>query len=732
MEFNVRPHTILLTLAGSRLYGIESPTSDVDVKGIAIAPPKYYFGFSHKYEQTDSKEEIGSFLDLLSAEEQKICAEQKLEGSVYEIRKFFALAADNNPSMLEVLFAPERSIRKITKQGEKILENRDAFLSSRSRFTYQGYAISQVKRIDTHRGWLKNPPTHRPTREEFGLADLTPLENDQLNALSSVLKKKVDSWEPDLTSITSDGERIQLLERLNEILQDILQSDNKWTRAAKSINADEHFLLLIEKERKFTAATNHWKQYEKWKKDRNKERAELEAKWGFDCYSCDTEFLTNSGWKKFDTISAQDKLATVYTGESNTLRKYGEVEYQHYTEKFSGTFTGNMYHFYGHHTDIMVTPNHKMYIKPVGMNSGTHFPWRLQDAAQMPGHFEILRSLPHAKLRNWKDNIPVENLNTTKEDYLALMGWFLSDGALTFRNEKARSINISQEKNGKLHKKMTMFQRNYPNISSIYEYTRKPNEFNPREHTEIILSVSDKNIVNSFHQFCGRTKEKRIPRWVFDLGTKSLEILYDNMMLGDGTIRTTNFKSGIYYSSLEGLADDVHELAFLCGWETSKWGPYKSINKAFECDMWQIHVNKNANHTRRLTRTTNIETIPTTNHNIICFSVPNGILVTRRHGRIAIQGNCKHAAHTVRLTRQCKEILTAGKVNVDRRNIDGDELKAIRNGAWTYEQLREWFDKEDNEIKEIYDKQTYVVPKTPNMNLLNKVCEDILSDTFAQ
>ena len=46
------------------------------------------------------------------------------------------------------------------------------------------------------------------------------------------------------------------------------------------------------------------------------------------------------------------------------------------------------------------------------------------------------------------------------------------------------------------------------------------------------------------------------------------------------------------------------------------------------------------------------------------------------------------ALHLVRLLRMGIEILTTGDLQVWRH--DADELLAIRNGAWTYEQLIAW------------------------------------------
>jgi hypothetical protein len=89
--------------------------------------------------------------------------------------------------------------------------------------------------------------------------------------------------------------------------------------------------------------------------------------------------------------------------------------------------------------------------------------------------------------------------------------------------------------------------------------------------------------------------------------------------------------------------------------------------------------------------------------------------------------DCKHGAHLVRLMRMCREVLVDGRVNVDRTNIDADELKAIRNGAWTYDRLEEFFNKEDSECTAIYNNKKYTVPHTPNMNKIESVCISIIN-----
>lgn len=44
MNFDLKPHTILLTLAGSRAYGTNTFTSDVDLKGVCVPPKEFYLG----------------------------------------------------------------------------------------------------------------------------------------------------------------------------------------------------------------------------------------------------------------------------------------------------------------------------------------------------------------------------------------------------------------------------------------------------------------------------------------------------------------------------------------------------------------------------------------------------------------------------------------------------------------------------------------------------------------
>ena len=76
----------------------------------------------------------------------------------------------------------------------------------------------------------------------------------------------------------------------------------------------------------------------------------------------------------------------------------------------------------------------------------------------------------------------------------------------------------------------------------------------------------------------------------------------------------------------------------------------------------------------------------------------------------------------VRLMRMCREILTTSRVVVKRP--DREELLAIRNGAWSYDQLIEWAEKQDAEMNELMEKSS--LPKSPDRVYLDTLCRNVV------
>ncbi len=136
--------TIIYCRGGSHAYGTNLPTSDEDFRGVFIPSKDYYTG-------------------LLKVE-QEISNIDGKDVVIYELRKYIQLAADCNPNILEVLFCELNDVIHITLEGCRLRTDRNMFLSKKARHTFSGYAMSQLKRIESHRRWLLNPPTQLRVR----------------------------------------------------------------------------------------------------------------------------------------------------------------------------------------------------------------------------------------------------------------------------------------------------------------------------------------------------------------------------------------------------------------------------------------------------------------------------------------------------------------------------------------------------------------------------------------
>jgi predicted nucleotidyltransferase len=258
----LRERTILCVTHGSTAYGLNTPTSDIDIKGIAIPPREYFHGFDKRFEQAESKDP-----DMV----------------VYDIRKFFALASECNPNIIEVLWGDEADRRMVTPAGLRLLEARELFLSKKARFTFSGYAHAQLKRIATHYRWLKTPPQSPPTRTDLGLPERTVIPADQLQAAHAAIEKRLGEWHLDDMSGVEPADRIRLQNLMAEMLGEIgVTADAQYAAAARSIGYEENFLRLLDLERQYKARKVEWEQYQNWKATRNEARAALESKWGFD------------------------------------------------------------------------------------------------------------------------------------------------------------------------------------------------------------------------------------------------------------------------------------------------------------------------------------------------------------------------------------------------------------------------------------------------------------------
>lgn len=297
----ITPYVEYLAVVGSHAYGTAQPTSDIDIRGIAIPPKEYQLCFDKHFEQYDAIHTIENypFGNLIKryADSHTIQYKQedKVDQCIYDLKKFFSLAAACNPNVIEILYVDDPEVLISTRIGQTLRFNKDKFLSARAKFTYSGYAFSQLKRIHCHRKYLLNPPKSKPERFEYGLPPVSTISADQRDAAEKLIDDKVREW---LFMDAEVDKTVQAMvhDKLKDFLASIMASsnlimdlsdENKLRDAARlaamqTQGFDKNYIAIVQAEKKYRSALNEWKQYQDWKINRNKERAKLEENWGFD------------------------------------------------------------------------------------------------------------------------------------------------------------------------------------------------------------------------------------------------------------------------------------------------------------------------------------------------------------------------------------------------------------------------------------------------------------------
>jgi predicted nucleotidyltransferase len=142
------------TIMGSVAYGVSSDTSDVDVYGWAIPPREDIFphlrgeipGFGRQAKRFEQfQEHHVRDPDALAGHG------RTYDLTIFGVVKFFALAAENNPNVIDSLFTPATCVLHATRVGNLVRENRRLFLHRGAWPKLKGYAYSQLHKLAVKR-----------------------------------------------------------------------------------------------------------------------------------------------------------------------------------------------------------------------------------------------------------------------------------------------------------------------------------------------------------------------------------------------------------------------------------------------------------------------------------------------------------------------------------------------------------------------------------------------------
>ncbi|MDN5214959.1 nucleotidyltransferase domain-containing protein [Fulvivirgaceae bacterium BMA12] len=120
-------------ISGSKAYGLDTATSDTDIKGVFVMPKDQFYGL-HWVDQVNNETNDEVY---------------------YELRKFMELLAKNNPNILDLVATPKDCILFQHLLYEKIRP--EYFVSKLCKNTFAGYAMTQVKKAKGLSKKILNP-----------------------------------------------------------------------------------------------------------------------------------------------------------------------------------------------------------------------------------------------------------------------------------------------------------------------------------------------------------------------------------------------------------------------------------------------------------------------------------------------------------------------------------------------------------------------------------------------
>ncbi len=301
------------------------------------------------------------------------------------------------------------------------------------------------------------------------------------------------------------------------------------------------------------------------------------------CYSADTETLTDKGWKHYWDINIETDLIATVDPNSAALKFVKANTFHVYP------YEGPMYLFSNSKLNVMVTPDHDMWVKIDKGFSKIHAD-------------QLTNTVTFQQLVNWHGTIPEHKL-FSGIDWPMFLAFFVKFGKVnTYAGEVKLIIRNA------LH--ADLVKRFFTGTSLKYRV------YDNEGYTKICLNYPD--LAQQLNKdFSCRIYPKRLPRYLLDADLDSIEVFFDTLLefepcrdiLHDrsrtilGQVQEMIYKAGIFSKlTEEGLFvdDSVDDLSVRISTDVTQV-PYHGA--------------------------------------VYCYNVPNGLFITRREGFIAIHGN---------------------------------------------------------------------------------------------
>ncbi|OGG42884.1 hypothetical protein A3G50_00645 [Candidatus Jorgensenbacteria bacterium RIFCSPLOWO2_12_FULL_42_11] len=370
------------------------------------------------------------------------------------------------------------------------------------------------------------------------------------------------------------------------------------------------------------------------------------------CYDKKTEVLTENGWKLFEKLKYQDKIATLNP-------KNFRLEY-HFPDKIiKYKYKGKLIYYQSPENEFCVTPDHQMFVKDykggysfvaaekIFGNTRKHI--KLDCFWQGKSSEEIEVPDCQIKWKSGRQNLERKHIYSGFRigisHLLAIAGFYISEGAVIRRWRQLNGIRFYQNYGVVLE----IFKKILKEANISYRTTRK----GKGEEIRIYNGALAKFLVDNFGE---GTFNKHVPKWIKKIDNKNLRILYEWLMNGDGH---RGRHHDFYSSKSLQLLDDVQEILL-------------KIGLAGRTKKNIISIIKNKNCEPRLKDKKYWKKIDYNDY-VYCVEVSNHILYVRKNGKPMWCGNCfddvEFGEIADKLRRKGKLVI-GGSIYTDRLEMD--------------------------------------------------------------
>jgi len=242
-------------ISGSKAYRTDTPQSDTDKRGLFAWPKSAYLGLNEPPPQVgDEKHDI----------------------VFYSLKRFFNLAADVNPNIIELLYVHKDCIISSSPAYKHLSNNAGMFLSKKAYYTFSGYAVAQIKKSEGQGKRVHNPQPKTPP-SKVGFCYYIPKHDGDSMPMRPIPVSEADI---DLSKC-----RVAALERASNTYRlyascrgektGVFRGDNEQLVCDSISMGDEKIMflgLLLYNEQEYEKALKEWQQYWEWMDNRNPER----------------------------------------------------------------------------------------------------------------------------------------------------------------------------------------------------------------------------------------------------------------------------------------------------------------------------------------------------------------------------------------------------------------------------------------------------------------------------